>query len=117
MSFTQATPPEKMVKPIVAVGPVTRIKTTSSAASAMSISDRIFTPPSSPRTTDISASAVMRITFATLPVPQPKREFSPASACSVPKPSDGPSPKSVAKTARMSITCPGQPRIRSPSRG
>ena len=86
----------------------------------MLTSDNTLTPPSRPRSTEISATAVMdpiRITIAAEPVPQPYRKSNPASACVVPKPSEVASPNSVANTASVSMTCPHQPQIRSPRMG
>ena len=45
------------------------------------------------------------------------RKVSPAFACCAPSPSDVASPNSVAKTARISMTWPGQPQMRSPKIG
>ncbi len=75
-------------------------------ASPILISESTFTPPSSPRTTEISAMAVMPVinsTSVVVPNGTPKSSLRPALACVAPKPSDVARPKSVAKTAIVSM--------------
>ncbi len=89
-------------------------------ARPMLISDSTFTPPSSPRSTETSATAVIAEISSTSVVEltgTPNSSLSPALAWVAPKPSEVARPNSVANTARMSITWPGQPQIRSPSSG
>ncbi len=96
------------------------MKSSSAAASTMLISDSRLTPASSPATTETSAMAVMHPISTTLAVSVasiPNRKSIPPIACSAPKPSEVASPNSVAKTAIVSITWPGQPQTRSPKIG
>ena len=86
----------------------------------MLISDRRFTPLSTPATTlNVAIAVMIRISTILVVVVagMPNRKFSPAVACSAPKPSEVASPKMVANTARMSMIWPGQPQMRSPRIG
>ncbi len=60
---------------IATVGPASSTNSSSSAATTMLISDSTFTPPSSPRSTEISATAVMPAisrTWTPAPIGAPK---------------------------------------------
>ena len=75
-----------------------------------------LTPPSSPRTTEMTAMAVTRMMMATcvaIPLSMPNRNLRPLAACCAPKPSEVASPKMVASTAMMSTMWPNQPQDRS----
>ena len=103
-----------------AVGPTNIMKVSNTNASAMFSSESILTPPSSPRTTELIAIAVITAinkTVAKEPVPQPNKKLNPESACVVPNPKEVVKPKSVAKTANISMRCPQKPHTLSPNNG
>ena len=77
-------------------------------------------PFSIPLTTDASAMPVMPMissTWVVSVVGVPHRWASPAATCWAPRPSDVASPKSVAKTARMSTPWPNRPHTAVPMSG
>ena len=102
------------------VGPTVSTNASSSKASSRLTSLRRLIPFSIPLTTDASAIAVMPAISSTWVVSvggAPHMRASPAVNCSAPRPSEVANPKSVAKTARMSMPWPNRPHTASPMSG
>jgi hypothetical protein len=105
-----------MATTIATVGPTMMTKASSRPASPILMLLSTFTPPSRPRTTEISAIAVtpmMIATWVAMPSSMPNRNLKPLAACWAPKPSEVARPKIVASTASVSTRCPNQPQERS----
>jgi succinyl-CoA synthetase beta subunit len=80
----------------------------------------IFTPPSSPRTTESTANIVTPKIIANwvgMAFSTPNKNDKPLAACCAPNPNDVAKPNKVANTANKSIIWPTQPQTRSPNSG